>query len=279
MAMALTLIALALAALAAALVLLRRRLRRRPRKPAPHLRHPVVLAHGLFGFDALTVLGNRHDYFRGLPALLAGYGCAVHSPRLGAVASIAARAEALAACVRALDDGRVNVIAHSMGGLDARYAIARLGLASNVASLITIGAPHQGTPLADLGTGVLGDMLGLRRPLEAMGLGVDAFYDLTSERMAAFNRAVVDAPGVVYASVVGAAQSRRRTQPLLLPSWLYLRAAAGENDGVVPAASQPWGEVLAEIDADHWAQIGWSRHFDAPAFYETLLRELRGRGF
>ncbi|HZY02105.1 MAG TPA: hypothetical protein VFF02_01300, partial [Anaeromyxobacteraceae bacterium] len=61
--------------------------------------------------------------------------------------------------------------------------------------------------------------------------------------------------------------------------WLYLKRRAGENDGVVPASSQRWGEVLAEIEADHWAQIGWSRSFDAAEFYARLLRELRGRGF
>jgi hypothetical protein len=36
--------------------------------------------------------------------------------------------------------------------------------------------------------------------------------------------------------------------------------------------------VLAEIEADHWAQIGWSKHFDAGAFYLNLLRELRAMG-
>jgi triacylglycerol lipase len=173
----------------------------------------------------------------------------------------------------------VNIVAHSMGGLDARYAIARLGLASRVASLTTIGTPHVGTPLADLGTAVLGEQLGLRRALARFGVGLDAFYDLTSERVAALNAAAPDAHGVAYASVVGAVQARRRTHPLLLPGWLYLRAAAGENDGLVPADAQRWGEVLARIDADHWAQIGWSRHFDAAAFYDGLAAELRGRGF
>ena len=48
---------------------------------------------------------------------------------------------------------------------------------------------------------------------------------------------------------------------------------------MVPITSQARGEVLREIEADHWAQIGWSRGFDATSFYEDLLRELRGRGF
>ena len=58
-----------------------------------------------------------------------------------------------------------------------------------------------------------------------------------------------------------------------------VHATAGANDGCVPAVSQPWGEVWGHVDADHWAQIGWSKHFDAAAFYEGILRELRGRGF
>jgi triacylglycerol lipase len=258
---------------------LQARLRARRARRAPRLRHPVVLAHGLLGFDVVEVAGVEHAYFRGLPDLLAAQGCAVHSPRLAAAGSIAERAAALAACVRALPDRKVSIVAHSMGGLDARYAIARLGLDDRVAALVTVGTPHQGTPLADVGTGMLGDRLGLRRALECLGVGVDAFYDLTTPALATFNAAVPDAGGVVYASVVGEARSRRRTHPLLLPGWLYLRAAAGPNDGCVPAASQPWGEVWGRVDADHWAQIGWSKHFDAGAFYEGILAELRGRGF
>jgi hypothetical protein len=66
--------------------------------------------------------------------------------------------------------------------------------------------------------------------------------------------------------------------PLLLPTYLYLSDRAGENDGLVPTASQPWGELLGRVDADHWAQIGWSATFDAQAFYADLLRELTARG-
>jgi hypothetical protein len=67
--------------------------------------------------------------------------------------------------------------------------------------------------------------------------------------------------------------------PLLLPTYLWLGERSGPSDGVVPAASQRWGEVVRTIAADHWAQIGWSRHFDAAEFYAELLRELRARGF
>jgi len=66
----------------------------------------------------------------------------------------------------------------------------------NFLSLTTIGAPHRGTPLADLGTQVLGEMLGLH------------------------------------------------WIPLLRPSPSFLAERVGENDDLVSASSQRWGEVL-----------------------------------
>lgn len=256
----------------------RRRGAVRVRRAARTLRHPVVLAHGLLGFDAVDVRGTKHDYFRGVPAQLRGLGSDVYVVRLPPVGSVAARAEALAQAVRALDARKVNIIAHSMGGLDARYALAHLGLARRVASLTTVGTPHRGTPLADVGTRV-GERLGLKRVADALGLTTDAFYDLTTHRLTEFNRAVPDVKGVRYASLVGALPFRPLAlHPLLLPTWAYLASCAGANDGVVPAASQAWGEVLDTVEADHWAQIGWSPRFDVEALYLGLVQALRARG-
>ena len=252
-----------------------RLLSRLPRRRAP--RHPVVLAHGLLGFDELRVVGARADYFRGVSERLGREGCVVHRCRVAPTASIAARAADLAAFVRALDARRVNVVAHSMGGLDARWAIARLGLHGKVASLVTVGTPHRGTPLADAGA-ALARRSGLFAALRRVGVAVDAFHDLTTPRMAAFAAEVPDARGVHYACVVGAPERKREVSPILVPTFAWLREAAGGNDGMVPADSQAWGEVLRVVPADHFAQIGWSRRFDALELYAELLVELRGRG-
>lgn len=252
-----------------------RRLHRRVRRTGPV--HPVVLAHGLFGFDEIRVVGGRHEYFRGVSARLEREGIVVHRARVAKAGSVASRAAELAAFVRTLPGGRVNLVAHSMGGLDARYAVARLGLANRVASVVTVGTPHLGTPLADVGAGIPGRML-LLAALARLGFDLEGFQDLTTPRMTAFNRAVPDARGVVYGSVVGFAPRRSEVNPLLLPTYLWLGDRAGASDGIVPAKSQRWGDVVATIEADHWAQIGWSRHFDAVGFYVDLLRDLRGRG-
>jgi len=241
-------------------------------------RHPVVLLHGLLGFDELAIGPARLAYFRGLTERIQRVGADVHRPRVARTAAVAVRAGQLVRRIEQLSAKRVNIIAHSMGGLDARYAIARLGLSERVASLVTIATPHRGTPLADIGSHVLGETLRLRRVLAVLGMDVAAFYDLTTARMAAFNEEVSDARGVWYASVVAYA-SGRSVHPLLWPAHRILSKRGGPNDGLVPLASQAWGAVVAEIEADHWAQIGWSRHFDAAELFEELLRELRANGF
>ncbi len=238
-----------------------------PRRGRSAPRDPVIFVHGLFGFDTVRVAGLRQDYFRGLPASLRAMGADARFARLAPAASVRVRGEQLARFVREQGGPRVHLVAHSLGGVDARYAISALGLGDRVLSLTTIGTPHRGTPLADLGAGAL-DRLRLRLP---------AVRDLTTARAAAFNDTIVDVRSVMYGSVLGVARGLARVPPPLAPAYLYLQKSAGANDGLVTAASQRWGEVLAVIDADHWAQVGWSRHFDAFDFYAELLRELAAR--
>jgi triacylglycerol lipase len=238
---------------------------------------PVVLVHGLFGFDRIGVPGARFDYFRGIARHLESLGCAAHAVRLPAAASVPERARELVAAIEALPHPRIDLIAHSLGGLDARYALTHLGLARRVRSLVTVGTPHRGTPLADL---VLkGPLVWARRVVRAIGIPLAALEWLGTDALAAFNAQVTDVPGVRYACVVGALHGNASSVPLALaPAHAYLRRVAGPNDGLVPLASQYWGETLAEIEADHFAQIGWRvavRHtFDAPGLYAFVIARL-----
>jgi triacylglycerol lipase len=45
---------------------------------------------------------------------------------------------------------KVNIIAHSKGGLDSRYAISSLHMGDKVASLTTISTPHHGSKTVDI---------------------------------------------------------------------------------------------------------------------------------
>jgi len=248
-----------------------------PGLPRPEPR-PVVLVHGILGFDKIRLPGLSIDYFRGVARHLDSLGITAHTVRLPPLASVPERARVLADFVHSLGTDRVDVIAHSLGGLDARWAIAHLGLAPKVASLVTVGTPHRGTPVADLALRGPFDLA--RKLVSAVGIDTGAIDWLTTEALARFNREVPDQPGVRYASVVAGVRVRGTKMPLaLLALHAYLRKVAGANDGLVPLDSQVWGEVLGEIEADHWLQVGWSAQsnpgFDARAFYADVIARLQ----
>ena len=237
---------------------------------------PVVLVHGLLGFDRIGVPGARFEYFRGIARHLDTLGCHAHAVRLPPAASVPERARSLVCAIDALPHERVDVIAHSLGGLDARYALTHLGLSRRVRSLVTVGTPHRGTPLADLA--LHGSLDWARRIIRALGMPLEAIEWLGTEALAAFNAQVIDVPGVRYACVVGGMHRDDSVPLALAPAHAYLRRVAGPNDGLVPVASQYWGETLAEIEADHFAQIGWRvamrGTFDASGLYEFVIGRL-----
>src|SRR5262249_49723084 len=156
-------------------------------------------------------------------------------------ASVPERAARLADFIRGLPERRVNVVAHSMGGLDARWAIAKLGVGDRVASLVTVGTPHRGTPLAELAEAR--PAIVLRRVADKLGRDLDGLDWLQAARMETFNDDVADDPRVVYASVVCRAGGKTLwlRNPLLAPIHGWVKRRAGTNDGLVPATSQRWG--------------------------------------
>jgi triacylglycerol lipase len=110
-------------------------------------RYPLVLAHGMAGFD--TLFGVL-DYFYGIDSALASGGAKVYVTHVPSFNSSEARGEALLAQVQDIvartGCGKVNLIGHSHGGLDVRYVAAvRPDL---VASVTTVGTPHKGADLA-----------------------------------------------------------------------------------------------------------------------------------
>jgi triacylglycerol lipase len=240
-------------------------------------RTAVVLVHGLLGFDALGVGPTRVDYFRGFASKLEAAGLEVVTARMSPLAGVPTRAAQLARMVEQLPHDRLVFVAHSMGGLDARWAIAREGLAARTQALLTIGTPHRGTPIADLLS--LRPLERARKAMGRFGLSSEAIDWLTTHRLAALNLELSDVPGVRYASVITATHDRARVHPLLRAPHAYLARSHGPSDGLVPRSSQLWGEVLGEEEADHWAQIGWS--LGGPSGHDataTLLRALATLG-
>ena len=114
-------------------------------------RHAIVLAHGLLGFNELHIAGNLVpgvQYWRGITDAFRSRGIETITASVPASASIEMRGSKLAEIIEQRACGKsVNIVAHSMGGLDARYMISRLRPKTvTVKSLTTIATPRESIP-------------------------------------------------------------------------------------------------------------------------------------
>ena len=111
-------------------------------------RYPVVLVHGLFGWDTLA---GSVDYWYKIPQALRAGGAKVHVTQVSAANSTEVRGEQLLAQVKEImaitGAKKVNLIGHSHGGPTVRYVA---GVAPElVASVTSVGGVNRGSDVAD----------------------------------------------------------------------------------------------------------------------------------
>jgi triacylglycerol lipase len=252
----------------------------------PKLRSPIVLVHGLLGYDRICVGGRTLlCYFANIPELLRKFDNRVLVAQLTPTGGVRQRAEELKSFLdREAPAEPVHIIAHSMGGLDSRYMISKLGMAERVLTLTTLGTPHRGSPFANWVVRRFGRVF--KPVLEGLGLPYQAFYDLTTARCREFNEEVADAPGVRYFSVVGRHDGGWHSPHWRLP-YSVVRAAEGANDGIVSVTSATYGESCETWEGDHLSLINrlnpvaLSRGLcqERSADYGGLVRRLADEGF
>ncbi|HXH36996.1 MAG TPA: hypothetical protein VNN08_00065 [Thermoanaerobaculia bacterium] len=241
--------------------------------------HTIVLAHGVLGFGNPLGLPSFVNYFNGVAAHLEGLGHKVIVPQVNPVGTIAQRGHQLADAIKAAAPGeKVHIIAHSMGGLDARYAITNIFKSPEpAATLITIGTPHLGSPVADAIADKSDPLFAhipaiLSVPLER---NAGALHDLTTDVGSHFDASTPDVDGVRYIQVAGDA-SQGGTELILFQLAAVISHLKGcKNDGVVSRSSalrlridpvldaqgQPVKmkhENLDDWPGDHASEVGWT---------------------
>jgi triacylglycerol lipase len=267
----------------------------------PRLKAPIALVHGLFGFERFNLAGlTVASYFPGVYECMAAAGNRVLVPKLHPTAAVADRAQQFKDfLLRESPDEPVHLIAHSLGGLDSRYMISRLGMAKKVLSLTTLGTPHHGTPFADWLVGrVVGAVDGvvrsalkrLRIPHQPLydlvgNIPLQAFNDLTTAKCRDFNEDVLSAPNVSYYSVAGRYHGKSLSLEWLLPYGIVY-TKEGENDGVVSVTSARWGDGFEVWEGDHFSLVNWSKAIardgiitDPSPRYGPLLGRLADLGY
>ncbi len=276
--------------------------------------YPIVLAHGMSGFDSLF---GVVDYWHGIVWALESSGAEVFVTEVSQFNQTEVRGAQLLAQIEEIvaitGEPKVNLIGHSHGGLDCRYVAAlRPDL---VASVTTVGTPHQGAELADfvrdavqegsLGETVLAGLAGGLGTLLALLSGtsnpqdpVGALESLSSAGAAEFNATYPQGlPGAWCGqgpAVVGGVRyfSWSGTRPLTnvfdasdvmlgLTSLVYGEA----NDGLVGRCSSHLGTVIRDdYNQNHLDEVNllfglvhwWS--VDPKTLYRQHANRLRNLG-
>ncbi len=263
-------------------------------------KYPILMVHGIFFRD-----WQLFNYWGRIPAALQKNGAVVFYGKQQSAQSIADSAKELAAQMRAIlaETGaeKLNIIAHSKGGLDTRYAMQELGMAQYVASLTTINTPHHGCAWVD-------DLLEKIPPHIAQwvaaryetifrGLGdtspdfLAGVRDLTAANCKAFDAAYPMEPEIPYHCVMS---EMRNILSAPFPLWLGYLCIKQKNrksrcDGLVPVDSARLdGAKFTMIPKtkfrgiSHGDMIDLNREniedFDVREFYVGIVKELKEQG-
>lgn len=211
-------------------------------------RYPIVLMHGFMGTDKYF---GFLDYFYKVVPHLTKKGYAAQATKVQAIANSTQRIKVLKAQIddifKQTGARKLNLIAHSQGGVDGRLLIAIHKYGDRIASLTTISTPHRGVPIPNL--------------------GIPPSGELGEANMKKYNQQYPNDSRVKYFSWAGVScaildsQCRKKYKdetidPLLIATYRTLQATRGPNDGIVTVDSAKWGTFLGEIPADHFDEIG-----------------------
>lgn len=261
-------------------------------------KYPLLMVHGVFFRDL-----RSFNYWGRVPADLEKNGARIYYGNQESAASIDDCGKHIAARIKEIVDetgcGKVNIIAHSKGGLDSRAAITLYGAAPYVASLTTVNTPHRGCQFADYLLGKAPEGLknavaskynaALRKLGDKNPNFIAAVTDLTHDAAKTFNERCPDVDGVYYQSLgsksVRAASGRF---PLNL-SYHLVNYFDGPNDGLVALPSMKWGADFTYVTPrksrgiTHGDMIDLMREnidgFDVRETYVELVSGLKQKGF
>ena len=257
------------------------------------LKYPVVLVHGVLAHDRAKSV----KFWGRIPETLAGTGVKVFPGNTDAWGDYESNALMLKKTIEdiLLETGKekVNIIAHSKGGIDSRYLVWRYDFGGKVASLTTICTPHHGAELADLlykrkithtklaqkGFTIFGKLYGDSNP--------DLYKvicQLTTAEMEKFNAKVLPDDRVFYQSLY-TTMNHAFDDTAFFYSYLRLKKAKGKNDGVVSEYSARWGNNISKIEGgiSHAEILDIKRKrisgINIPDIYLRIIKELCEKGF
>lgn len=261
-------------------------------------KYPILMVHGVFFRDF-----RYFNYWGRIPKALEANGARIYYGEHQSAAAVETSGHEIAARILAVvaETGcdKVNIIAHSKGGLDCRCALSLPGIAEHVATLTTVSTPHRGCEFADyLLTKIpQAEQNAVAKTYNAAlsKLGdpnpdfLAAVRNLTASFCRDFNETYPDVPGVLYQSV-GSRLNRAGGGRFPLNFTYHLaKTFDGANDGLVGEQSFPWGTSFQMLTVkgtrgiSHGDMIDLNREnipeFDVREFYVQLVAKLKQSGY
>ncbi len=259
--------------------------------------YPILMVHGVFFRD--TAFFN---YWGRIPKALEDNGARVFYGGHESAASIENSAlelsERIQTIVRKIGCEKVNIIAHSKGGLDCRYMIEHTPARAYVASLTTVNTPHRGCEFADYLLNVIPDPIQQKvantynSAMRKMGDDnpdfMAAVQNLTNEHCRAFD-AATPVPEEIPCKCIGSTL-KKASHGKFPMNFTYALAKYfdGPNDGLVGEGSFQFCEDYTLISVprnpgvSHNDVIDMNRQnipgFDVREFYVQLVAELKNKG-
>jgi triacylglycerol esterase/lipase EstA (alpha/beta hydrolase family) len=220
------------------------------------LQYPVVLVHGIIAHDRASNI----KFWGRIPEALMSRGIEVFFGNTDAWGTYETNALLLRMTIEHIvsqtKTEKVNIIAHSKGGIDARYLIWKHGFGGKIASLTTVCTPHHGSEIADLiYNKKITHKKFTRKVLSAFGeLYGDAspnlcklIYQLTTARMKKFNEKITMDDNVFYQSLYTTIEDASDIK--IFPyTYSYIHKISGDNDGLVSECSAQWGDNITKIE-------------------------------
>ena len=266
-------------------------------------KYPIFLVHGM-GFRE-----NKHiGYWGRIPKALEDNGAIVTCSTQDANGSIEGNAEQLkkhlTAFIKESGAEKVNVIAHSKGGLEARYLISSLGMSDKIASLTTLSTPHNGSVTVD-------KLLKFPQPIIKFGCkAVDIWFRIIGDSSPETYKAVLsfrtadaekfnadnpDSEKVYYQSYAFVMKNMLSDIFMWLP-WAVVNHFEGENDGLLAPSAVKWTNFKGVIRGcksrgiSHCDEVDMRRNklskksessgiSDITEFYISVAEELKNMGY
>lgn len=256
--------------------------------PEPiELEYPVLLCHGYGAIASLVKPSPLYD----VAMLMRTHNVLAFAPNIVPYAKIEIRAESWVEVIKTLVADstyeKVNIVAHSMGGLDIRYALSHLAISDKVASLTTVSTPHRGTSLAELTLKTpdaikdkLADFLdwmGDRIFPGGKSDSVGSAKQLTrSHVQEVFNPNTPDTKDVPYYSF-SSAVGKGTNQPITVINRFqnnHIFEQEGINDGMVSVESSKWGEHIKTSNLSHLEQMNLRVKDDRQHLFQNFWLEV-----